>query len=109
MKRILEAFGGEEIRLDPALEGTVPDLRTEQSEVPSLVIASETKQSQYQFGAGSESGLSPMPVVLSKEEVAKIFSSVDNIKHKAILMLAYSAGLRVGEVVRLKPEDIDSN
>ena len=29
-------------------------------------------------------------------------------KHKAILMLVYSAGLRVGEVVRLKPEDIDS-
>ncbi|MEW6068895.1 MAG: site-specific tyrosine recombinase/integron integrase [Nitrospirota bacterium] len=45
-----------------------------------------------------------LPVVLSKEEVVKI----DNIKHKAILMLVYSAGLRVGEVVRLKPEDIDS-
>jgi len=49
-----------------------------------------------------------LPVVLSKEEVAKILSSPDNIKHKAILMLVYSAGLRVGEVVRLKPEDIDS-
>ena len=49
-----------------------------------------------------------LPVVLSKEEVAKILSSVDNLKHKAILMLVYSAGLRVGEVVRLKPEDIDS-
>ncbi|MCX8167218.1 MAG: site-specific integrase [Candidatus Micrarchaeota archaeon] len=50
-----------------------------------------------------------LPVVLSKEEVAKILSSVDNIKHKTILMLVYSTGLRVGEVVRLKPEDIDSN
>jgi site-specific recombinase XerD len=49
-----------------------------------------------------------LPVILSKEEVANILSSVDNIKHKAILMLVYSAGLRVGEVVRLKPEDIDS-
>jgi site-specific recombinase XerD len=49
-----------------------------------------------------------LPVVLSKEEVAKILSSVDNIKHRAILMLVYSAGLRVGEVVRLKVEDIDS-
>jgi site-specific recombinase XerD len=49
-----------------------------------------------------------LPVVLSKEEVAKILSSVDNIKHKAILMLIYSAGLRVGEVVKLKIEDIDS-
>jgi hypothetical protein len=50
-----------------------------------------------------------LPTVLSKEEVAKILSSVDNVKHKAILMLVYSAGLRVGEVVRLKTEDIDSN
>jgi len=49
-----------------------------------------------------------LPVVLSKEEVTKILSSVDNIKHKAILMLIYSAGLRVGEVVKLKIEDIDS-
>jgi len=48
-----------------------------------------------------------LPVVLSKEEVAKIFDSMDNIKHKAILMLVYSAGLRVGEVVKLKPEHID--
>jgi integrase len=49
-----------------------------------------------------------LPVVLSKEEVVKILNSVDNIKHKAILMLAYSAGLRVEEVVRLKSEDIGS-
>ena len=49
-----------------------------------------------------------LPVVLSKEEVLKNSLSVYNIKHKAILMLLYSAGLRVGEVVKLKPEDIDS-
>ena len=50
-----------------------------------------------------------LPVVLSKEEVSKILTSIDNLKHKAVLMLVYSAGLRVGEVVRLKTEDIDSN
>ena len=49
-----------------------------------------------------------LPVVLSREEIAKILSSVDNIKHKTILMLAYSTGLRVSEVIRLKPEDIYS-
>src|SRR3972149_1158027 len=38
----------------------------------------------------------------------RILTSVENIKHRAILMLVYSAGLRVGEVVKLKPEDIDS-
>lgn len=48
-----------------------------------------------------------LPVVLSEEEVAKILSLVNNIKHKAILMLIYSAGLRVSEVVKLRPENID--
>lgn len=49
-----------------------------------------------------------LPIVLSKEEVAEILNSLDNLKHRAILMLVYSAGLRVGEVVKLKSEDIDS-
>ena len=48
-------------------------------------------------------------MVLSKEEIAKILSVVSNIKHKSILMLVYSAGLRVSEVVKLRPEDIDSD
>ena len=50
-----------------------------------------------------------LPIVLSKEEVANILSAVDNVKHRAILMTVYSAGLRVGEVVRLKLEDIDTD
>jgi len=48
-----------------------------------------------------------LPVVLGREEVVRILSSVENIKHKAILMLIYSAGLRVSEVVKLRAEDID--
>jgi len=48
-----------------------------------------------------------LPVVLSQEEVSEVFSSVSNIKHKLILMLMYSAGLRVGEVVKLRVGDID--
>lgn len=40
-----------------------------------------------------------LPIVLSREDVIRIFESVNNIKHKAILMLAYSSGLRVSEVV----------
>ncbi len=48
-----------------------------------------------------------LPVVLSQEEVSKILSSVKNIKHRLILMLMYSAGLRVGEVVKLTVEDVD--
>jgi site-specific recombinase XerD len=49
-----------------------------------------------------------LPVVLSQGEVSQILSSINNIKHRAILMLIYSAGLRVSEVVNLKPEDIDA-
>ncbi len=49
-----------------------------------------------------------LPDILSEQEVVKILESVQNIKHKAILLLVYSAGLRVGEVVRLSVEDIDS-
>ena len=49
-----------------------------------------------------------LPVVLSKEEVKKTLDATSNIKHKAILMLMYSGGLRV-EIIRLRPEDIDAN
>lgn len=48
-----------------------------------------------------------LPLVLSQEEVLKIFDSVDNLKHKTLLMLIYSAGLRVGESVRLELRDVD--
>lgn len=50
-----------------------------------------------------------LPNILSKNEVKKILDSIENIKHKTILMLVYSAGLRVGEVVSLKLTDIDSD
>lgn len=49
-----------------------------------------------------------LPNVLSFEEVSKILNTLNNEKHKTILFLVYSAGLRVGEVVRLRLEDIDS-
>jgi site-specific recombinase XerD len=49
-----------------------------------------------------------LPVVLSIEEVKSILEGLGNLKHRVMLMLVYSAGLRVGEVVSLKPEDIDS-
>jgi len=50
-----------------------------------------------------------LPEVLSQNEVIKILNALTNIKHRAILFLVYSAGLRVGEVVRLKIQDIDSD
>lgn len=49
-----------------------------------------------------------LPRVLSREEICKILKVTTFLKHKALLITAYSAGLRVGEVVRLKVCDIDS-
>jgi integrase/recombinase XerD len=49
-----------------------------------------------------------LPVVLSTDEVRKIFDSIENQKHKTVLMMIYSGGLRLGETVKLKPEDVDS-
>ncbi|MEW6508273.1 MAG: site-specific tyrosine recombinase/integron integrase [Bacteroidota bacterium] len=48
-----------------------------------------------------------LPDILIQEDILKIFSYVNNLKHKTLLMLIYSAGLRVGESVRLKVSDID--
>lgn len=50
---------------------------------------------------------SKLPVVLSRAEVKKILASVKNVKHKLILGMIYSAGLRVSEVVKLKVRDLD--
>ncbi len=50
-----------------------------------------------------------LPKVLGEDELSKLFRALDNKKHKAILFTAYSAGLRVSEVVSLKIKDIDSD
>jgi site-specific recombinase XerD len=50
-----------------------------------------------------------LPVVLSRDEVARLLKAVSNSKHRAALMMAYSGGLRVGEVVRLGVADLDED
>jgi len=49
-----------------------------------------------------------LPVVLSRDEVARLLAAVDNLKHQTALAVAYGAGLRASEVVSLKVSDIDS-
>src|SRR3954466_2853408 len=49
-----------------------------------------------------------LPVVLSLAEVLQFFEAIPNLKHRAIVMTAYAAGLRVSEVVALRVDDIDS-
>lgn len=49
-----------------------------------------------------------LPIVLSIGEIQKIIFCCSNLKHKTILCLMYSTGVRVGEVINLKVKDIDS-
>lgn len=49
-----------------------------------------------------------LPVVLSREEVARLIQSAPSLKYQAALSVAYGAGLRASEVVALKIGDIDS-
>jgi site-specific recombinase XerD len=49
-----------------------------------------------------------LPRVIDKDFILDKLSKIENTKHKAILTLTYSAGLRVSEIVNLKIEDIDS-
>lgn len=49
-----------------------------------------------------------LPVVLSTDEMTRFFAAIGHVKHRAILMTAYAAGLRVSEVVQLRVTDIDS-
>ncbi len=48
-----------------------------------------------------------LPVVLSREEVQRVLGVIGNRKHRAMVALAYGAGLRVSEVVSLKVGDVD--
>lgn len=48
-----------------------------------------------------------LPKVLGEEELRRLFAAANNLKHKAILFTAYSAGLRVSEVINLRLQDID--
>ena len=49
-----------------------------------------------------------LPVVLSREEVARLIGAAGNLKHQTALSVAYGVGLRASEVVALKVGDIDS-
>jgi site-specific recombinase XerD len=49
-----------------------------------------------------------VPEILSGSEIAKLLDAVDVLKHRAVIMTAYGAGLRVSEVCALQVDDIDS-
>jgi integrase/recombinase XerD len=88
--------------------GTSPT--TLNSIVTSLKFFFEVTVRRPELALGMRSVRLPqkLPVVLSREEVAKLIAAAPNLKHQTALALAYGAGLRVSEVVALKIGDIDS-
>jgi integrase/recombinase XerD len=68
-------------------------------------VLNETINIQYLIPSRREKKL---PSVLSKNEVKRLINGLSNIKHKCIISLMYSAGLRISEVVGLEIIDIDS-
>jgi integrase/recombinase XerD len=50
-----------------------------------------------------------LPVIFSEEEVQRLFPAAGNLKHRVLLKTAYSAGLRVSELVRLQTKHIESD
>jgi len=49
----------------------------------------------------------PLPKVLSVDEISKALNQIPNIKHRSMVLLAYSSGIRIGELLDLKPADLD--
>ena len=50
-----------------------------------------------------------LPSVLSREEVERMIDGIRNLKHRAMVALLYSSGMRLNECAKLKPADIDSD
>jgi len=50
-----------------------------------------------------------LPVIATREEIAKLVDSCKNLKHKAMILLAYGSGLRISEISRLKTSDIKTD
>jgi site-specific recombinase XerD len=48
-----------------------------------------------------------LPVVLAKNDILKVIDSITNLKHRLMISLAYGAGLRVSEVVKIKVKDLN--
>jgi site-specific recombinase XerD len=66
------------------------------------------KRSAAEFALPRPKQPQKLPQILAREEVARLLAATENTKHRAMLMTAYGAGLRVSELCHLKVGDIDS-
>lgn len=67
------------------------------------------KRTEAQFAIPRARQPQKLPQILSREEIVALIASTANVKHRAILMTAYGAGLRLNEICHLKVADIDSD
>src|SRR5438105_13729494 len=49
-----------------------------------------------------------LPAVMSAEEISKVINTIENVKHRVMVMLLYSTGIRLSELSYLRISDIDS-
>ena len=67
------------------------------------------KWDDTQFQIPPRPRVKKLPIVFSQQEVKRLLAAADNLKHRLLLQTVYSSGLRVSELVRLKPEHIESD
>ncbi len=67
------------------------------------------KRTQAQFDIPRARQPQKLPQILSREEVVALIENTANLKHSAILMTAYGAGLRLNEICHLRVADLDSD
>ena len=66
------------------------------------------KKDDIKLELPSKTGQKKLPEVLSTEEVSRLINASDNLKHRVLLKMTYGGRLRLSEVIRLKPQHIDS-
>jgi len=67
------------------------------------------KWDDAQFQIPPRPRVKKLPTVFSQPEVKRLLAATDNLKHRLLLQTVYSSGLRVSELVRLKPHHIESD
>ena len=73
----------------------------------ALKLLFKTVNKSLEFDIPNYKKESKIPEVLNKNEVSKIIDSIENEKHKIMVKIIYSGGLRISELINLKPRDID--
>lgn len=99
-------------QIDDYVVGLIREKRISESHQSQILSAikmfyAEVIQQEYKVqGLFHPKRPEKLPHVLTEEEVTRLLKAVDNLKHRCILMMIYSAGLRLGEALHLKVSDL---